>query len=75
MRTANWLSSFTVTHPGTDFSRSKEKKSGFGIGLAIAAAIAEKHGGSMKAEMDGEMLVISAFLPREHKQEGSGGKA
>ena len=58
-----------------DESRNKEKQSGFGIGLAIAAAIAEKHGGSMKAEMDGEMLVISAFLPREHKQEGSGGKA
>ena len=58
-----------------DESRSKEKQGGFGIGLAIAAAIAEKHGGSMKAEMDGEMLAISAFLPREHKQEGPGGKA
>ena len=49
-----------------DESRSKEKKSGFGIGLAIAAAIAEKHGGSMDARMDGDRLVITAKLPLEH---------
>ncbi len=49
----------------TDPSRSKEKQGGFGIGLAIAAAIAEKHGGSIEARMDGEMLVISAKLPKE----------
>ena len=48
----------------TDESRSKDKKSGFGIGLAIAAAIAEKHGGSMAARMDGDRLVISAVFPK-----------
>ena len=50
----------------TDESRNKEKRSGFGIGLAIAAAIAEKHGGSMEARMEEDRLVISARLPREH---------
>ena len=55
-----------------DESRSKEKKGGFGIGLAIAAAIAEKHGGSMNARMDGERLVISAVLPKDHKPETPG---
>ena len=49
-----------------DESRSKEKQGGFGIGLAIAAAIAEKHGGSMDAAMEGNRLSISAKLPREH---------
>ena len=48
-----------------DDSRSKEKQKGFGIGLAIAAAITEKHGGSIQARMEGERLVITAFLPRE----------
>ncbi len=47
-----------------DASRSKEKKSGFGIGLSIAAAIAEKHGGSIRAEMDDDRLVITCLLPR-----------
>ena len=56
-----------------DASRNKEKKNGFGIGLSIAAAIAEKHGGSMKARMEGEKLVISATIPRERRTEASGG--
>ncbi len=47
-----------------DPSRSKEEKSGFGIGLAIASAIAEKHEGSMQARMEGDMLVIQAQLPQ-----------
>ncbi len=54
-----------------DASRNKEKKSGFGIGLSIAAAIAEKHGGSMKARMEGEKLVISATIPRERRTEAA----
>ena len=48
-----------------DPSRSKEKKSGFGIGLAIAAAIAEKHGGRISAAMEGNRLVMTCLLPRE----------
>ena len=55
-----------------DESRSKDKKSGFGIGLAIAAAIAEKHGGSMNARMEDDRLVISAVLPRDHRSETPG---
>ena len=48
-----------------DESRSKEKKSGFGIGLSIAAAVAEKHGGTLTAAMDGDTrLVITCRLPR-----------
>ena len=42
-----------------DPSRSKEQQSGFGIGLSIAAAIAEKHGGQLRAEMSGERLVFT----------------
>ena len=47
-----------------DPSRNKDKQSGFGIGLAIAAAIAEKHGGSISAAMEGNRLVFTCRLPR-----------
>ena len=55
----------------TDESRNREK-GGFGIGLAIAAAIAEKHGGSMDARMEEDRLVISAVLPKDHREEVPG---
>ena len=43
----------------------QEKQGGFGIGLAIAAAIAEKHGGSIAAAMEGSRLAITCLLPKE----------
>lgn len=48
-----------------DPSRNKEKQSGFGIGLSIAAAIAEKHGGAIRAAMEEGRLVLTCTLPRE----------
>ena len=48
-----------------DPSRSKEKQNGFGIGLSIAAAIAEKHGGAIRAAMENDQLVLTCTLPRE----------
>lgn len=48
-----------------DPSRNKEKQNGFGIGLAIAAAIVEKHGGSISAAMEGGRLVFECRLPRQ----------
>ena len=52
-----------------DPSRNKDRKSGFGIGLAIAAAIAEKHGGKIAAAMeDGNRLAFTCQLPKEAKK-------
>ena len=50
-----------------DESRNKDKKSGFGIGLAIAAAIAEKHGGKISAAMEDDQIVFTCILPKECK--------
>ena len=53
-----------------DPSRSKEKQGGFGIGLAIAAAIAEKHGGGISAAMaDDNRLEIACALPRGGREQ------
>ena len=48
-----------------DPSRSKDEKSGYGIGLAIAAAIVEKHGGQIQAAMEGERLVFTCRLAKK----------
>ena len=51
-----------------DPSRSKGKNSGFGIGLAIASAVAEKHGGKISAAMEGDRLVFTCQLQKETKK-------
>jgi len=48
-----------------DPSRNKDTRTGFGIGLSIARAIAEKHGGTIEAAMtDGNRLTFTCVLPR-----------
>ena len=46
-----------------DESRDKHEHSGYGIGLAIASAVAEKHGGQMEARMNGSSLIIRFMIP------------
>ena len=51
-----------------DESRSKEETGGFGIGLSIARAITEKHGGNIKAKItENGSLQITCVLPQRNK--------
>ena len=52
-----------------DPSRSKDGRGGFGIGLATAAAIAEKHGGTAEAALTPEgRLRIGLRFPRRREK-------
>lgn len=46
-----------------DESRDKHERSGYGIGLAIASAVTEKHNGRMEAKMQDDRLQIRCLLP------------
>ncbi len=50
-----------------DHARSKGRK-GYGIGLAIAQAIVQKHGGEARAEKRGNVLRIACVLPAEKER-------
>ena len=51
-----------------DPSRNKGKTSGFGLGLAIASAVAEKHGGKIYAAMEGDRLMFTCQLQKDTKK-------
>ncbi|MDO4493222.1 MAG: ATP-binding protein [Clostridia bacterium] len=61
----------TLSHLFDRFSRADESRTrdgeqgGFGIGLAIVRAVAEKLGGSVTARMENERLVISVRVKTE----------
>ena len=50
-----------------DLSRSKEQQGGFGIGLATAASIAERHGGNAEASLtsDGRLRIHFHFPKKQ----------
>ena len=49
-----------------DEARSKEENSGFGIGLSIARAVTEKHGGTIRAKIkENGRLQIICTLPKK----------
>ncbi len=56
-----------------DSSRSRET-GGFGIGLSVARAIAESHGGNIKALSDGDRIIrfvvtLPKTLPKKHQSQ------
>jgi signal transduction histidine kinase len=52
-----------------DASRSKDRPHGYGLGLAIAQKIAERHHGTIEIQSTpGEGTTVSVLLPRKHPQ-------